>query len=380
MWMEHIKEGRRLSYLLNEAYENDLFASKAKDCEIEINGKWLIDTSMACGSRILGHSFLGNSIYEFIDNGSVYGLPNIHTIEAGELLHKTTGFEKFVFCNSGSEALMRAIRIARFYTGRDKICVFEGCWHGSQDWNSCIYFKGIPNSVRELVSVMPFTDEAFDIIKKEKPALVIAEPIQGSLPIERKEFLANIRRLTKDVGSLLCFDDVILGFRISLGGSSEHFNILPDLVTYGKIVGGGFPVGVVAGNEVMEVIKSGVQMGGTFSANPVTIGACIKTIKELEKNNIYSYINKLNSILLSVKSDILQVIGSGVLRLVFTNKHLKTLEDRDKFELPKDIQNILLKELRDMGVYVGSNKLLLLSSKHTEEIVYKIKECLESVR
>jgi Glutamate-1-semialdehyde aminotransferase len=240
-----------MSIILNDNYNKYLRATFSYGCNIKINGRWLLDTSMGCGTFILGHSFTTNKIIEELFKGSLYIVPNYTIDKCGELLKDTTGFNKFVFCNSGSEATLRAIRIARAYTGRDKIAFFEGCWHGTHDWNLALYSLGIPKEIKDLILLLPFTEEAFEIIRREKPALVMVEPIQSSLPVNRKEFLTELRKVTNDNGVVLCFDEVISGFRTAIGGASQYYGITPDLVCYGKIVGGGFPIGIVGGNEVM---------------------------------------------------------------------------------------------------------------------------------
>ena len=376
--MENFEGKRTLNHIYNEDYDKYLRVSEAKDCHIKVNGKWLIDTSMGCGTHLLGHNFSKDVVKKAISKGSLYASPYYLADKCGDLLYEATGFDKFVFCNSGSEATLRAIRIARAYTGRDKIALFQGCWHGTHDWNLALYSKGIPQSVKDLVIVLPFTDKAFDIIQQERPALVMVEPIQGALPIDRKKFLTNLKVVTNRCGSVLCFDEVISGFRSELGGASELFGITPDLVTYGKTIGGGFPVGVVGGNGVMDVTKTGVRMGGTFSANPITINACIGVLEYLLKNkNLYNTLQKIEPF----HTNRLQVISCGnIYRLLFTNQICNDISTRDEFESDRELQQIIVNNLRNSGVFINSNRLILFSTLHKDIHINKIVKELNEQR
>ena len=335
---------------------------------------------MGAGTFILGHNYTKEAVRKAIDRGSLYICPNISAEDCGKLLSQATGFKHFIFANSGMEATMKAMRIARAFTGRDKIALFYGFWHGCQDYALIPYSKGIPQAIKDTVIFLPFTGEAFKIIEKEKPAMVLLEPIQSSCPINRSAFLEELRRVTILNDVLLGFDEVISGFRMSLGGARDYFGIMPDLACYGKIVGGGFPVGVIAGDEVLEVVKKGVKMGGTFSANPITITACSETIKGLMDLNPYNQLFNSLKILEGVKSNIVKVVVNGAIgRLVFTTKYFNTAEERASFELPLNKQEELLSKLRSKGVYVGNNRLILPSVLHDENKMLFIKECLESL-
>ena len=329
-------ERKTLRRIYNEGYDGSL-VSGAKDTKIKIDGKWLLDTCMGCGTHIFGHP------KRIVFEGSpLYAHPNRLAIEAGELLKKSTGFEHFIFANSGTEATMKAIRLARSYTGRDKVAFFEGHWHGSQDYNLASYSKGIPQAVKDLVLVLPFTDKAFETIEKEKPALVMIEPVQGADPVCRVDFLKRLRNVTKRNKVLLCFDEVITGFRMALGGMSEVLGITPDLVTYGKTLGGGVPIGVIGGNEVIE--SNDVFMGGTFSANPLQISQCIKTLKRLIDEKPHKKLLELTG---GLKSE-----------------NIKVCLNMAKVQKVPERLN---------GVYLNKNRMILLSTKHTKKDVEFIK-------
>jgi glutamate-1-semialdehyde 2,1-aminomutase len=370
-----------INRILNEGYSDATRAIAAQNQYINIDDKWVIDTSMGAGTHIFGHGAANNIIKKAINNGSLLIVPNRVADECGELLYEVTGFNKFVFCNTGSEATLRSIRIARAYTGRDKIILFKGCWHGTHDWALTSYSRGIPCAVKDMVLILPLAKQSLERLQQRDIAMVMIEPIQSSLPIDQKAFLMQLREVCSKTGTVLCFDEVISGFRTALGGVSEYFNIVPDLVTYGKIIGGGLPIGIVGGNDVMDVIKIGVRMGGTFSANPLAVTACKSVIKSLIKTNPYKSLHKMVAKLSAVKSNTLQVITlGGMARLLFTTKHIKSIEERDNNELPKEKQQQILLNLRKRGIYVNSNNAIMLSTKHSGSNIKKILTCLEEVK
>jgi len=362
--------------ILNEGYDSNSRADQCFDKYIVIDNRKVLDASMGCGTSLFGHGFIPSRIQsDFV--GALFTYPNRITDECGELLHQCTGFEYFAFCNSGSEAVMRAIRIARHITARDKVAVFKGCWHGTHDWNLFLYSCGIPKSVADLMMVLDFDDESLEKIEKERPALVLVEPIQGALPINRIEFLKKLRSVTEDNDILLCFDEVISGFRTSVGGASELYGVRPDLVCYGKSVSGGFPVGIVGGSDVIEDVVKSVRLGGTFSGNPLTALSVRESLKNILKYRPHEHIREITNGL-GFRSEKIQVIGTGnIFRIVFSGGEIKSIDDRDKSELPVKIKKMFLDRLLDNGVYVGGNNLILLSSVHTNDDVNIIKKCLK---
>ena len=264
---------RKPIYIQNEGYSNPkIVVSKSYDCYIEdIDGNRYIDTTIGSGTHILGHSssIVNNAIKKQIEKGILFTTSNDIAYEASELINKAyPTLESVVFCNSGSEATMRAARIARAFTKRDKIAIFSGAWHGgneqflydhnfeNESHEASHKSSGIPDSFKDAVIVLPYnTEEAFEIIEKNKDylAMVIIEPSQGSNPRDdMKDFLLRLRLITNKYEIVLCFDEMITGFRIGYGGCQEYYNIEADLVTYGKTVGGGLPIGVVAGRKAVS--------------------------------------------------------------------------------------------------------------------------------
>jgi len=338
-----------LRRIYNEKYDGQLVRS-AYGKYINIDGKWLLDTCMGCGTHIFGHPK-----FTFNWGSTLYGHPNALAEECGFLLHIATGFDNFIFANSGTEATMKAIRLARAVTGRDKIAFMENQWHGSHDYNLVSYSSGIPQHIKDSVIILPFTDKAFEIIKDEKPALVMVEPVQGSSPEYHYSFLSKLREVTKDNGVLLCFDEVISGFRMALGGMASVLGIKPDLVTYGKTIGGGVPIGIIAGNDIIKEVKNNVFMGGTFSANPVMIKSCIKTLKRLIKEKPYLKLYDTTECLY--------------------NEHIKVCGAMAKVVTKLDITDELFKR----GIYLNKNRLMLFSTLHTQKDALYINNCIKDI-
>ena len=223
---------------------------------IDVHGNSYIDTTMGSGAQIIGHNNkLIKKILQQIEKGTIYTIPNCHTRQVNYYLKKYINpdfYEQYIFCNSGTEANMRAIRLARAFTGKSLIGRFHGGWHGGLDGflDEHPDNKGVPQETNKLFKVLPYNDEqCFDMITEDMAAVII-EPVQGSNPrSDVKKFLQKLRRRCSETGVLLIFDEVMTGFRLSAHGGSGIFDVRPDIVTYGKVLGGGFPVGVVGGRE-----------------------------------------------------------------------------------------------------------------------------------
>ena len=345
-----------------------------------------------------------DSIRNQLKKGILYTTFNKHTYEVAGLIKQCIPDEidSVVFCNTGSEATMRAARIARAYSTKKKIAIFSGSWHGgnelfvydhdyhSNDYSTQHKSAGIPDDFKNNVIVLPYNhNDAFDLIKKNKHdiAMVIIEPSQGSNPRDDMlDFLKNLRSVTHDNNILLCFDEMITGFRVALGGCIEYYGVMPDIVTYGKTIGAGLPIGIVAGkSKVMDAINSNqskipVFMGGTFSANPLTMSTTKSLLKYLIKNRdeIYNDLNiKGNYVKKSInnyciKNNIsLRMIGIGsMLRLVFTDYPVMSRKDRDIQESNISIQKEFYKELLiKKNIFVNSNGIIFLSTEHSMEVV-----------
>jgi glutamate-1-semialdehyde 2,1-aminomutase len=389
----------------NESYainNNQIYFDKANGAYIyDYDGNKYLDFSMGSGTAIFGHSppVIINKVKNIINDGTIFTAPNMKTQELAYKLNEVLYLDDFVFCNSGSEATSRAMRIARAYTGKNKIAVFSGGWHGGHDYGLVddIYDQGkssdatpilksagVPKEIINTILVLPYNDEAaFDILNRNKNdiAAVFIEPSQGSNPrSDIKPFLDKLRIETKKHKILLCFDEIITGFRISLGGAQEYYNIDIDMATYAKTIGGGFPFGVVAGKfDIMQcIINKPVFMGGTFSANPVSITSSLSTLNCLLSNpSIYKKLNNntdhlnllINSYCKNKKIPIRISNFGSMFRFIFTDKIVRSRKDRDMYELPISIQNLFYKYLLEQGVYIGSNRINFISTVHTTSLI-----------
>jgi glutamate-1-semialdehyde 2,1-aminomutase len=289
------------------------FTKYAKGSRIvDVDGKEYIDYCMGYGPLILGHAPepVVEAVKEQLEKGTLYGMPTEQEVELAELICEVVPCAEMVrLVSTGTEATMNAIRVARAFTGRKKIVKFEGCYHGAHDYvlvkaGSGATTFGIPNSLgipeettRNTI-VLPYNDfESFEETVEsegEEVAAVIIEPVIGNsgVILPRKGYLQMIRKLTRDEGIVLIFDEVITVFRLALGGAQEYYGVTPDMATLGKVMGGGFPIAAFAGKKkIMEMVApSGkVYQAGTFSGNPISVIAGLATLKIIRKkgNSFY---------------------------------------------------------------------------------------------
>ncbi len=287
-----------------------LFISRAKGPLIyDVDGNSYIDYVCSWGALILGHApySVVRAVKEQAEQGMSYGAPTELEIELAEMILKAVPSMEIVrFVNSGTEATMSAVRLARGFTNRSKIVKFEGCYHGHADYllvkggSGLATFSlpnsaGVPDSLVRDTMVLPYNDvgaseKVFDEFGDEI-AGVIVEPVAGNMGVilGKQKFLASLRELTAEHESLLIFDEVISGFRVAYGGAQELYQIKPDLTCLGKIIGGGLPVGAYGGRE--EIMKKLSPLGpvyqaGTLAGNPLSMAAGIATLKELN-NDLY---------------------------------------------------------------------------------------------
>ncbi|HTA62700.1 MAG TPA: glutamate-1-semialdehyde 2,1-aminomutase [Bacteroidia bacterium] len=289
-----------------------LFIKKGKGSHIwDADGNEYIDYCGSWGPLILGHAndAVLKKVTEVMQNGTSFGAPTELENELAELIISNHRFvEKLRFVSSGTEAVMSAIRLARGYTKRNKILKFEGCFHGHADsvlvkaGSGLVTFgntssAGIPQSfVNETLVVSLDSEAAVEQAFKEHGndiACIIIEPIPANngLLLQRKEFLQFLRDICTKHSSLLIFDEVISGFRVGFEGAAGYYNIKPDIMTFGKIIGGGFPVGMYASSkEIMSNIspEGNVYQAGTLSGNPVAMAAGIAQLTECLKSNFYT--------------------------------------------------------------------------------------------
>ena len=286
----------------------------------DIDGKEYIDYVSSWGPLILGHAHpeVISAIKEVSEKGTSFGAPTALEVEMAELICEAVPSIDLVrFVNSGTEATMSAIRLARGFTKRDKIIKFDGCYHGHGDnlliqAGSGVATLGVPDStgvpedlIKNTISI-PYNNIEIvkDVLRKQgkEIACIIVEPIAGNMGVIPPEngFLEELRKLTEDYGIVLIFDEVITGFRVSFGGAQKLYGVMPDLTCLGKIVGGGLPVGAYGGKkEIMKEIAplGPVYQAGTLSGNPLAITAGLTTLKILSRKDIYDKLEKNAKIL-----------------------------------------------------------------------------------
>lgn len=305
-----------VSYSIRYFQPYPFYVNWAKGSKIrDVDDNVYIDFWMGHYSHILGHSpsNIIEAVKEQIDHGTHYGVS--HELEialAEQVVAMVPSAQMVRFSNSGTEAAMYATRLARAYTGKNKIMKFEGGWHGGYDALHLAVrppfdvpeSKGIPNDTLKNTVTAPFNDlqETEQKMKSQDVGAVIVEPVLGAggcIPAE-KEFLKGLKELCGEVDALLIFDEIITGFRLAPGGGQQYYGVVPDVSILGKILGGGFPIGAIAGRrDVMDRMnpllfeRPGFSFqGGTFVANPTTMTAGLEMLKTLEDGSI---INRLNN-------------------------------------------------------------------------------------
>lgn len=309
------------------------FTASAKGSRIyDVDGREYIDYCLAYGPLVLGHGNeeVKEAVREQLEHGWLYGTPHEKEIElAKKIISNYPSVDLVRFVNTGSEATMAGIRLARGFKERDKIVKIEGGFHGAHDGvlvkaGSGATTHGIPDSIGvpadSVINTLqvPFNDpEALNNTLEKNSgdvAAVIIEPVMGNVgPIPPQDnYLHEVRKITSESDVLLILDEVITGFRLALGGAQEFYGVDADLTILGKIVGGGFPIGVLGGRkEIMELIapSGGVYQAGTFSGNPVSITAGLKTIEIIEREGL-GKLNEFGARMQTAISEIL--VDSGV--------------------------------------------------------------------
>lgn len=283
----------------------------------DVDGNKYLDFCCSWGPLILGHADpdVVAAVKTQVERGMTYGATTELEYQLAEfIVGQVDAVEKIRFVSSGTEAVMSAIRVARGFTKRDLILKFEGCYHGHSDYllvkagSGLVTFgnpssAGVPDTITAQTAVLPLDDE--DALEKffahygDKLAAVIIEgiPANNGLLIQKHDYMRLLRGLTEKHGALLILDEVITGFRLGLGGAAAYYGIRPDLITYGKIIGGGMPVGAFGGRaDVMDMLSpvGPVYQAGTLSGNPVAMVAGMTTLKKLADGRIYGQLEERN--------------------------------------------------------------------------------------
>tara|TARA_B100001564_G_scaffold190175_1_gene159724 strand:+ start:84 stop:1355 length:1272 start_codon:yes stop_codon:yes gene_type:complete len=380
------------------------FVKKAKgQYLVDEDNNQYIDYIGSWGAQILGHA--DNRILRVLEktmqNGITYGAPCKNEILlAKKITQIYKSIESIRMVNSGTEATMSAIRLARGYTGKENVIKFNGCYHGHGDSflikaGSGASTLGIPNSLgvtkanaKNTISIEYNNIQAVrDTIKKGNIACVIVEPIAGNMNFIRSEenFLAQLRKICTAKNIVLIFDEVMTGFRVSIGGAQRIYNITPDLTTLGKVLGGGLPVGAFGGKkEIMDHIApaGGVYQAGTLSGNPLAMAAGLKTLEIISKKNYFKDLSKKTSYLVSMINKISKQYElnmsadseGGMFGIYFTKSKLKNVKDID--DSPKDIFLSFYKYMLNNGIFFAPSmyEAGFVSSSHTKkDLDYTIK-------
>jgi len=391
-----------VSYAIRYFEPYPFYTARAEGSKLyDVDGNEYIDFWLGHTALILGHSppAVVEAVKRQLENGTHYGTSHELEVELAEQVVKMVPSAEMVrFTNSGTEANMYATRLARAYTGRSKIAKFEGGWHGGYDalHVSVKHPFDIPESAGLTTGalqdtiVLPFNDihKVRNRLKKEEVACILVEPVLGAgggVPAE-KEFLKGLRELCDEKGILLIFDEVITGFRLAPGGGQQYYSVTPDITVFGKILGGGFPIGAFCGRkEIMERIDTLVYErpkysfhGGTFTANPISTTAGLSTLKLLEDGQL---IKKLNYVGRKIREQLreifetkgvdVQVIGTGSLfNTHFTKEQVTDARATSKADKQKQINYHL--NLITNGVFFLPTHTGALSTTHSEADIEKL--------
>ena len=379
-------------------YGTPLFIEKGDGCFIwDADGNKFIDFCCSWGPLILGHNHpkVRESVTEALQNGMSFGAPTALENDLAELIIKNNKYlDKIRFVSSGTEAVMSAIRLARGYTKRDKIIKFEGCYHGHTDallvkaGSGLVTFgetssAGVPKAFADETIVLPLNNmdavkEAFKQFEGQIAAIIIEGiPANNGLLIQEKEYIQFLREICTENNSLLIFDEVITGFRLGFEGAAAYYDVEPDIITYGKIIGGGMPVGAYgASNEIMAHISpdGGVYQAGTLSGNPIAMSAGIAQLSVL-KNGAYKELNSKSASFVDsirryaeAKSYKMKVFSvASIFWIAFTEKeHIREAADIDPDSMEK--YKVMHRELLNRGVYFGPSgyEVGFISTAHSK--------------
>ena len=380
----------------------------------DVDGNTYIDMTMGFGPCLLGHSppAVQAALREQLDRGWLFGIPNAQQAELAGLVEEASPCaEKVAFFNTGTEATLSAMRAARAFTGKTRIAVFDGCYHGAHDYAlihadpssdrtrpaGMMVGAGIPASIRDdTMLVLPYrNDAAFDLIRehKEELAAVFIEPVQSSNPrLDCADFLNGLRAACAESEVLLCFDEVITGFRIAFGGGQEHYGITPDLATYGKALAAGLPIGAVAGRKDVMACFSGkgeaprVFSGGTFSGNPLSMAAGLAAVGAMaeSKHTLYPYLMEQGNRLAQAVNGFCrahnfaaQMMNAGsMFHLHFQSAPINSARDLEKGGRWAEQEFYL--HLLGHGVVIPGIHLAFISAAHRPEHVDQIIDAFEA--
>jgi len=356
----------------------------------------LIDYCLGYGAVILGHAFLDviNAVRTQLDKGNIFCVPTENEVRLVELIIELIpNIEMVRLMNTGSEATMHSIRLARAYTGKKKIVKFDGCYHGAYDYvlvnpgssaSTSAYDGNLVESMKQTLLV-PYNDiNALEkLVKHNKDiACIIIEPVLANmgLIIPEDEYLNKLRRLTEREGIILIFDEVVTGFRLSLGGASEYFGVMPDIMTLAKSIGNGFPLSAIAGKkDIIELLspKGTVFQGSTYAGNPISVTAGIATLEKLKevKNDLYPKLSRFSDTLSNGIKDHIRDLKlnarvnniSSMFQLFFTGGQIKNASNvRQSNQV---LYKRLFDELLKSGIFIPPSQFetCFISYSHDDD-------------
>lgn len=376
------------------------FITKGKGSKVwDADGKEYIDFCASWGPLILGHANekVEEAIIGAVREGTSFGAPTVQENELADLIISNHGFiERIRFVSSGTEAVMSAIRLARGYTGRNKVIKFEGCYHGHVDHllvkagSGLVTFgesssAGVPKSFVDETIVIALNDEeavkaAFEEFKDDIAAVIIEPiPANNGLLLQDGKFLRALREICSDEGAMLIFDEVISGFRVGFEGAAGLYDIKPDIFTFGKIIGGGMPVGAFAASEkIMNSIAplGPVYQAGTLSGNPVAMAAGKAALEQLVAADFYPTMEKKTKKLVSAVLDHIDEKGYAVKMfsvgsiywIAFSNRpSIRSAQEIDPESM--EIYRKFYHSLLENGFYIGPSgyEVGFVSASHTDE-------------
>ena len=372
----------------------------------DLDGNQYIDLTCGFGPNVVGNrpEPVEKALSSQIKKGWHFGIPGAEQAHLAELIKDSSpAVDEVMFCNSGSEATMFAFRAARAVSGKRVIAMFDGSYHGIHDYalvkadhkserstpTSSSLGAGIPEEIsRDLMMMLPNRDSnAYELIKQYKDdlAMVVIEPVQSSNPrLDNQEFLKGLREVCTECDVLLMFDEVITGFRIEYGGCQEYYNIFPDVVTYGKAVGGGMPIGVVAGSKRVMNAFSGsdntppIFAGGTFNGHPLTMVSGIAILKHLKKNQkeIYPYLHEqgdristeINKFCISMNIPAQMMNAGSMMHLIFSGEKIESARDIGRSKIEKEFYLHLLGH----NVIVPGIHLAFITYAHKPDVIDEV--------
>ena len=361
-----------------------IFMERGKKCHVwDVDGNEYIDWILSFGPLVLGHANerVDNAVKKAIDQGFCFTM--VHPIQnelARKLIDVIPCAEMVKFVTSGSDATAAAIRIARVYTGKDKVVRWG--YHGWHDWSyggagTDRVPVGVPEGVKRDILTFNYNDldSLEDVFKKHKGeiACVIMQPFEASKELPKQGFLEGVKKITHENGAVLIFDEIRTGFRIALGGAQEYFNVIPDMAAVSKAIANGYPISAVVGKkDIMESAKK-TRISSTFLVNTFPMVAAIETIDEIKEKNGISYMWKLGGRLVEGLRSIMDEAGVetdviGVPPLPFLK-----FTDKDK-DVRKKIKTEFYKETTKNGILFHPNHHWFLSMGHTEKDIDKTLE------